>query len=78
MKSGKYYKIGRSSCAEKREYEISLQLPEKATLVHKIKNDDPPGIERYWHERFKDKRKGGEWFDLRPSDIAAFKRRKFM
>jgi hypothetical protein len=78
MKSGRYYKIGRSICAEKREYELRLQLPEELALVHKIKTDDPVGIEKYWHERFKDKRKGGEWFDLSAADVAAFKRRNFM
>ncbi|MHC4397531.1 MAG: GIY-YIG nuclease family protein [Planctomycetota bacterium] len=78
MKSGKYFKIGRSKCAEKREFELKILLPEKLELIHKIKTDDPIGIEKYWHDRFKDKRKGGEWFDLSPNDINAFKRRKFM
>jgi hypothetical protein len=78
MKSGKHYKIGRSNCAERREYELKILLPEDLELVHKIKTDDPVGIEKYWHERFKDKRKGGEWFELMASDIKAFKLRKFM
>jgi len=78
MKSGKSYKIGRSKCAEKREYELRILLPEKLKLVHKIKTDDPVGIEQYWHNRFKDKRKNGEWFDLTASEINAFKRRKTM
>jgi hypothetical protein len=78
MKSGKYFKIGKSNCAERREFELRILLPEKLELVHKIKTDDPFGIEKYWHERFKDKRKGGEWFDLSASDVNAFKRRKTM
>ena len=78
MKSGKYYKIGRSDCAEKRAYEIQLLLPEKLKLVHKIKTDDPKGIERYWHQRFSSKRLRGEWFDLSSQEIKAFRRRKFM
>ena len=53
-------------------------IPEKLELIHKIKTDDPSGIERYWHHRFKEKRKGGEWFDLSASDVKAFKRRKTM
>ena len=78
MKSGTKFKIGRSSSAERREYELKIQVPDKLELLHKIKTDDPVGIERYWHERFKDKRKRGEWFDLSSNDLKAFRRRKFM
>lgn len=78
MKSGRYYKIGKSDCVEKRNYEIGIKLPEKSTIIHKIKTDDPFGIEEYWHKRFKDKRKRGEWFELSTSDVKAFRRRTFM
>ena len=78
MKSGKHFKIGRSNCAERREFELRILLPEKLELIHKIKTDDPCGIEKYWHERFKHKRKGGEWFALSASDTKDFKRRKTM
>lgn len=78
LRSGKYYKIGKSNFAERRFAEISLQMPERAQLVHKITTDDPTGIERYWHTRFADQRANGEWFALSSSDIKAFKRRKFM
>jgi Meiotically up-regulated gene 113 len=78
MKSGRYYKIGRSNAAGRREYELAIQLPEKLKTVHSIRTDDPPGIERYWHRRFEAKRKNGEWFDLDPLDVKAFRRRKFM
>lgn len=78
IRSGPYYKIGRSNSAGRREYELSIQLPEKVITEHVIKTDDPAGIEAYWHRRFKEKRKGGEWFELAAKDIKAFKRRKFM
>ncbi len=78
MKSGRYYKIGKSAAVGRREYELAIQLPEKLTTVHSIKTDDPTGIEAYWHKRFQDKRKHGEWFELTAEDIRAFKRRKFM
>ncbi len=74
FKSGRYYKIGKTIDAVRRGAEIRIQLPEKMDLIHSIKTDDPSGIEAYWHRRFELKRKNGEWFDLNPSDIKAFRR----
>ncbi len=78
IKSGKYYKIGRTNATGRRRYEIELQLPEKAKLIHEIKTDDPVGIEKYWHDRFDKFHANGEWFSLTLEEVNAFKRRKFM
>ncbi len=78
IKAGRFYKIGRSNSFGRREYELGIQLPEKAATVHTIRTDDPVGIEGYWHRRFETKRKNGEWFELNANDVAVFKRRKFM
>jgi len=78
LKSGKYYKIGRSNAPGRREYEIAIQLPEPAVTLHVIKTDDPVGIEKYWHQRFASCRKNGEWFELSWENVSAFWRRKFM
>lgn len=74
FKSGRYFKIGRTNDAIRRGSEIRIQLPEKVRLIHLIKTDDPAGVEAYWHKRFDSKRMSGEWFDLTPSDVTAFKR----
>ncbi len=78
LKSGRFYKIGKTNAAGRRERELAIQLPEKAATAHVIKTDDPTGIEAYWHKRFEAKRRHGEWFELDRADVLVFKRRKFM
>jgi len=68
------YKIGRTNNPIRREGEIKLELPEKIKPIHYIETDDPAGIENYWHRRFSNKRKEGEWFSLIAEDIRAFKK----
>jgi hypothetical protein len=57
----------------RREKELRIQLPERCTLIHSIKTDDPSGIEAYWHKSFDSKRMQGEWFNLNSADVKAFK-----
>lgn len=72
----KEYKIGKTFNALRREGEIRLQLPEALTPIHYIVTDDPSGVEHYWHSRFADRRKEGEWFALNADDVRTFKRWK--
>ncbi len=71
-------KIGKSYDASRRYKEIKVQMPHDTEEIHVIETDDPSGIEAYWHNRFKNKRLNGEWFNLSKEDIKAFKKRKFM
>jgi hypothetical protein len=77
-KFGRHFKIGRTNAVGRRERELAIQLPEKSKTIHVIETDDPEGIEAYWHRRFAAKRGNGEWFSLDGSDVATFKRRRFM
>jgi hypothetical protein len=45
MKSWRYYKVGPSNAAGRREYELASQLPERPKLLHQVRTDDPVGIE---------------------------------
>lgn len=78
LRAGRNFKIGKTNAVGRRERALAVQLSERADTGHVIKTDDPGGIEAYWHRRFADWRKNGEWFELRPEDVRAFKRRKFM
>ena len=77
IKSGDQYKIGRSEQIEDKVRKAAAPLAEKLTIIHAIRTDDPPGIEAYWHNRFKEKRANGEWFKLSEIEVSAFKKRKF-
>jgi Meiotically up-regulated gene 113 len=80
MKVGreKRYKIGKANLVDQRARQVAVNLPEELELIHAISTDDAYGIEGYWHRRFADKRRGGEWFQLTADDVRTFKRRKFM
>jgi Meiotically Up-regulated Gene 113 (MUG113) protein len=80
MKVGreKRYKIGKANLVEQRTRQVAVNLPEDLELIHAISTDDAYGIEGYWHRRFAQQRRGGEWFELTADDVRVFKRRKFM
>ncbi|MBK7350618.1 MAG: GIY-YIG nuclease family protein [Gemmatimonadetes bacterium] len=78
LRSGRRYKIGKSTDPSRRYREVRLELPEETHQVHTIPTDDPTGIEGYWQKRFDGKRiRNTEFFELDASDVQAFKRRKY-
>ncbi|MHB1268870.1 MAG: GIY-YIG nuclease family protein [Acidithiobacillus ferriphilus] len=78
LRSGRKYKIGKSTDPSRRFREVRLELPDETVQVHAIATDDPTGIEAYWHRRFAAKRvRNTEFFVLDADDIRAFKLRKF-
>jgi hypothetical protein len=76
--SGRDYKIGRTDNVSRRESQIDMMSPTDVRRVHVIATDDPRGIERYWQDRFANRRVGTkEIFRLTSEDVAAFRRRRY-
>lgn len=74
LRARDYYKIGRSKDFKRRLREIKLQLPFPVEQVHVVMVDDMLELENLWHQRFKAKRKNGEWFLLSDNDVRESKR----
>lgn len=76
--NGRDFKIGHSDNVQRRQAQINMMSPSDVRIVHSIETDDPEGIEKYWHQRFADRRvKTKEVFRLTQVDVAAFKRRRY-
>jgi hypothetical protein len=72
LKSGDYYKIGKSQDFPRRRIQLDTQLPEKSILLATIRAPDIQEEEHWWHTHFAEKRLNGEWFALDESDIKEF------
>lgn len=71
------YKIGRTKNVAARISQLKA-LPFKIELVHSIACEDDLKCEQELHEKFKDKRKTGEWYELTKVDIEFLKSIEFM
>jgi predicted GIY-YIG superfamily endonuclease len=71
------YKIGRTKNVDARISQLK-SLPFKIELVHTIACEDDQQFEHELHDRFKDKRKTGEWFNLTKDDIDQLKAIKYV
>lgn len=69
----RFYKIGKSNHAERRLKQINRFVPFDIKLIHKIASDDISLAELHFHDKFKDKRHTGEWFELCAADVEYIK-----
>jgi hypothetical protein len=70
------YKIGKANDPKKRGVGISLLLPHDLIPKHEIRTDCPFLLEKYWEQRFRAKKKQGEWYDLTSAEVETFKSRR--
>lgn len=68
LQAGDYVKIGKTTDLSRRLNQLSIQLPDKARLLHSIKTDNVDAAEAFYHAAFRDLRKNGEWFKI-PDDL---------
>ncbi len=69
----KYYKIGKSDSPLKREKTLQSEKP-TIQLIYYFESYD--NDEKILHQKFKDKRIRGEWFNLDENDIEYIKNYK--
>jgi hypothetical protein len=67
------YKIGLASNVPKRMRQLSKQSAFPLTLIAFHPSDDMFRDESSWHERFKNQRVHGEWFELSTPQVEEFK-----
>lgn len=68
-KSGKGFKIGKTSDPARREKEIKHMNPSFLILA-RAEVEDVNGYEKHFHEMFASKRIVGEWFDLSAQEVS--------
>jgi len=69
IKGESKYKIGVSSNFKKRYNQLASKMPYKLLIVHKINSNNMYHLEKELHNRFKNKKIKGEWFNLEEKDI---------
>lgn len=69
LHSNGVYKIGHARVVDKRIEQISPALPYPVELEIALSSEDRFALERELHERYANKRLGGEWFALSNEDL---------
>lgn len=67
------YKIGKAVDVDRRQKRLSRELDRNITVLHRIFSEDYSKTEADLHERYASKRLHGEWFALKPEDVAWLK-----
>ena len=70
LKSGEYYKIGRSRNVEKRARALQTASPFPVDIVAAVATSDAVSVERELHRRYAHAHVGGEWFALSDAEVA--------
>jgi hypothetical protein len=73
LKCGQYCKIGRTKSVPSRLSALSIQLPERAELIHSFPTNRRQEAEARLHEQFSSQHINGEWFELTEEDISKLK-----
>ena len=73
LKCGPHYKIGLSQNVDRRVEQLSVTPPFDVELIHTIETDDMFKLESFLHDKFSEKRKNGEWFELTEADVEYIK-----
>ena len=69
LKCGPFYKIGLSQVVDKRVEQLATIPPFDVELLYTIETDNMYELESFLHDRFSEKRKNGEWFELKETDL---------
>lgn len=70
----KRIKIGKTQQIDKRVFDIGIKLPVTPILFHFFKTPDTTTMEKYLHDKYKNFRLDGEWFNLPESELLKIKK----
>lgn len=70
LRSGPYFKIGKTTELGKRISQLKIQLPFEVELFKVINTNDCTKLETFFHKAYSNLRVNGEWFTLSPHDAA--------
>jgi len=73
LKSGEYYKIGKTKYLDKRVTQLGVALPDPCVLIYAFKAKSRSRSEEDLHRRFNAARRNGEWFTLTPEQVEEIK-----